>query len=65
MNESWHIQQCTAGTDESPRAEMTRRESLKWLGVIAAGASLPLISGCDEATVAESAGAGHWPDLEL
>jgi len=65
MDESWHIEERDPGTVESPRGKMTRRESLKWLGVIAAGASLPLISGCDETTVAESAGAGHWPDLQL
>ena len=65
MDESWHIEERDPGTEESPRGQMTRRESLKWLGVIAAGASLPLISGCDEATVAESVSAGHWPDLQL
>jgi hypothetical protein len=65
MDESLHIQHDIPGTEESPRGEMTRRESLKWLGVIAAGASLPLISGCDEAAAAESAGPGHWPDLKL
>jgi len=65
MDESWHIEERNPGTEASPRGQMTRRESLKWLGVIAAGASLPLINGCDETTVAESAGVGHWPDLKL
>jgi len=65
MDESWHIKEQDPDTDESSRGQMSRRESLKWLGVLAAGASLPLISGCDEATVAEPASAGHWPDLQL
>jgi len=65
MDESWHILKRDPGTEASPRGQMTRRESLKWLGVIAAGASLPLIDGCDASTVSEPAGVGHWPDLKL
>ncbi len=42
MDEPWHIQERDPGTEASPRGQMTRRESLKWLGVIAAGVSLPL-----------------------
>ncbi len=65
MDESLHIQPGVPATEESPRGAMTRRESLKWLGVIAAGVSLPLMNGCDASTVAETVSAGHWPDLQL
>jgi hypothetical protein len=65
MDESLHIQERDLAAEESPHGQMTRRESLKWLGVVAAGASLPLISGCDASTDTESAGVGHWPDLKL
>jgi len=65
MDESWHIGKRIPPTEEAPHGGLTRRESLKWLGVIAAGVSLPLISGCEKKTVAELAPAGHWPDLQL
>ena len=51
--------------NEFSNDRLTRRESLKLLGVVAAGVSLPLISGCGKETVPESGGVGHWPDLQL
>ena len=49
--------------DRFPSARLTRRESLKWLGAIAAGVSVPLIQGCDKKPVAGTD--AHWPDLQL
>jgi hypothetical protein len=40
--------------DKFPRARLTRRESLKWLGAIAAGVSVPLIHGCDKKPIGRS-----------
>jgi len=51
--------------DEFRNRRLTRRESLKLLGVVAAGVSLPLIGGCEKMTVSDSKGVGHWPDLQL
>jgi hypothetical protein len=44
---------------------LTRRQSLKWLGVLSAGLSLPLISGCETLAISAAKLAGHWPDLKL
>jgi hypothetical protein len=44
---------------------LTRRESLKWLGVISAGLTLPLINGCEQLTVSAAKLVGKWPDLKL
>jgi len=49
--------------DKFPSARLTRRESLKWLGAIAAGVSVPLIHGCDRKPVPGTD--AHWPDLQL
>ena len=49
--------------DKYPQARLTRRESLKWLGAIAAGVSVPLIQGCD--TKPEPGTDAHWPELHL
>jgi len=51
--------------DKHPQARLTRRESLKLLGVVAAGVSFPLISGCEKTMAPDPGGAGHWPDLQL
>jgi len=50
---------------EFPNDRLTRRESLKLLGVVAAGVSLPLFAGCEKKTAPVSGGTGHWPDLKL
>jgi hypothetical protein len=48
---------------EFPSTRLTRRESLKWLGAIAAGVSVPLIHGCEKKPAADTA--GHWSELQL
>ncbi len=48
------------------RSGMTRRESLKWLGLLAAGSAVTVTAGCSKALdVTETSNAGHWPDLDL
>jgi len=49
--------------DKYPQARLTRRESLKWLGAIAAGLSVPLIHGRDKKPAPGTD--AHWPDLNL
>lgn len=54
------------------KSTITRRESLKWLGILSATALLPSLVGCEgndsATTIANAAGdsiKGHWPDLTL
>jgi len=54
------------------QSTITRRESLKWLGILSASAALPNLVGCDDAvqksTITnnlDNAIKGHWPDLTL
>ncbi|MBS3796262.1 MULTISPECIES: gluconate 2-dehydrogenase subunit 3 family protein [unclassified Pseudoalteromonas] len=50
------------------KSGMTRRESLKWLGLLAAGSAVTLSGGCSkalEAGVAGTSNAGHWPALNI
>jgi hypothetical protein len=49
--------------DKFPSARLTRRESLRWLGAIAASVSVPLIQGCDKKPAPGTD--AHWPDLQL
>ncbi|WP_416307161.1 gluconate 2-dehydrogenase subunit 3 family protein [Neptunicella sp. SCSIO 80796] len=54
------------GSQYQYQAGMTRRQSLKCMGILAAGAMLPLVGGCvavDEHAV--KADVGHWPNLDL
>ncbi|MGQ8365530.1 gluconate 2-dehydrogenase subunit 3 family protein [Glaciecola sp. 1036] len=46
---------------------MTRRESLKWLGILAASAALPSLGACSDVVSSKDANltAGHWPKLDL
>ena len=45
---------------------MSRRESLKWLSVLAASAALPGLAACTPSpTPMAKSSAGHWPDLKL
>jgi hypothetical protein len=44
---------------------MSRRESLKWLGILAAGTTMTTLSGCSKATAIVAGTTGHWPDLNL
>lgn len=42
---------------------LTRRQTLKWIGVLSATAAFPLLSSCDKKTNIKHAQAAHWPDL--
>ncbi|WP_448213572.1 gluconate 2-dehydrogenase subunit 3 family protein [Colwellia sp. MEBiC06753] len=45
---------------------ITRRESLKWLGLLAAGSAATVATKYTQAaTFGETSAAGHWPNLEL
>lgn len=65
MERSLHIQQQIPLRDEPAPTELTRRQSLKWLGALTAGLSVPLISGCDSMMISAAKLAGSWPDLNL
>jgi len=54
------------------KSTITRRESLKWLGILSATAVLPSLVGCEgndsTSTIANTVGdsiKGHWPNLTL
>ncbi|MBA6264232.1 gluconate 2-dehydrogenase subunit 3 family protein [Colwellia sp. Bg11-12] len=54
------------------KSTITRRESLKWLGILSASTLIPSIVGCEDSeqvtTIANAVGysiKGHWPDLTL
>ncbi|MDG1750657.1 MAG: gluconate 2-dehydrogenase subunit 3 family protein [Thalassotalea sp.] len=55
------------------QSTLTRRESLKWLGVLSASAVLPSLSGCEplnngsvsKGAETVKAAKGHWPNLTL
>ncbi len=65
MEEPYHIKQLIPVTQEPIPNTLTRRQSLKWLGVVTAGISLPLLSGCEGTMVSAAKLAGNWPDLDL
>jgi len=44
---------------------MTRRQSLKWFGILSATAVLPTISGCSTLKDVQALIVGHWPDIKL
>jgi hypothetical protein len=44
---------------------LTRRQTLKWLGVMTASATVPAISGCQSIAISTAKMAGNWPDLKL
>lgn len=44
---------------------MTRRESLKWLGLLAAGSTVGLTAGCTKVLEDTPTSSGHWPDVEI
>lgn len=58
---------------EKYQSTLTRRESLKWLGVLSVSAALPTLAGCgplSDESVSKGAEAvsrvkGHWPKLTL
>ena len=52
------------------QSTLSRRESLKWLGVLSASALIPTLSACSDITKTPSADTanqlkGHWPNLKL
>jgi hypothetical protein len=54
------------------KSTITRRESLKWLGILSASALIPSIVGCEDSEHASTISnavvdsmKGHWPDLTL
>jgi len=54
------------------QSTITRRESLKWLGILSASALLPSIIGCEVSEQATNVVSttdnivkGHWPELQL
>jgi hypothetical protein len=65
MDRSYHIPHQPPAREELVESRLTRRASLKWLGVLSAGLSLPLISGCETLTISAAKFAGSWPDLKL
>ncbi|WP_348709296.1 gluconate 2-dehydrogenase subunit 3 family protein [uncultured Pseudoalteromonas sp.] len=48
-------------------SNMSRRESLKWLGLLAAGSAVGLTAGCTKALEDDGAVSAkeHWPDLDI
>jgi len=44
---------------------MSRRESLKWFGLLAAGSALATTSGCSTLSSTINSDAGHWPVLDI
>lgn len=65
MERSLHIREHIPLREAPAPTELTRRQSLKWLGALTAGLSLPLISGCDSMMISAAKLAGSWPDLDL
>lgn len=44
---------------------LSRRQTLKWLGVLSATVTLPAISGCESLAISAAKMAGDWPELDL
>ena len=50
------------------KSTMTRRQTIKWFGVLTASVALPNLSGCDNndfSSNKSSATKGHWPEVNL
>lgn len=47
------------------RAGLSRRQTLKWIGMLAAGLALPVIQGCESTVISLAKRAGDWPELDL
>ena len=65
MEESLHIRQHIPVESLPEPRKLTRRQSLKWLGVVTAGVSLPFMSGCDAVAIKTAKLVGSWPQLDL
>lgn len=50
---------------EHSRSGLTRRQTLKWLGVLSATMTVPVISGCESIAISSAKITGKWPDLNL
>lgn len=44
---------------------MSRRESLKWLGLLVGGTAVSSLAACSTISTVVSGDKGHWPDLQL
>lgn len=44
---------------------LSRRQTLKWFGVLSATVTLPAISGCESLAISAAKMAGDWPELDL
>jgi len=51
--------------DYQYRPSLTRRETLKWAGLLATSVALPGLGGCEDASQKALGAAGHWPTLNL
>ena len=47
------------------RGGLSRRQTLKWFGVLSATVTLPTISGCESLAISAAKMAGDWPELDL
>ncbi|MDN4501502.1 gluconate 2-dehydrogenase subunit 3 family protein [Alteromonadaceae bacterium BrNp21-10] len=47
------------------RSKLSRRESLKWLGLLSATTVIPLTTSCATSIDNLPVGKGHWPQLKL
>ena len=54
-----------SGQLEVNEGGLSRRQALKWMGVVAAGVTMPVLSGCEDVAISAVKLAGRWPDLNL
>lgn len=47
------------------QSDLSRRDTLKWFGLLAANSALALTTGCNTVAHVVNGGAGHWPTLDL
>lgn len=55
----------TKGPNYQYKPRMTRRDSLKWLGILSASAMVPTLAACDSTDEPINPNTSHWPDLSL
>ena len=65
MDGSLHIKRQAPPVRPAVRAGLSRRQTLKWMGVISAALAVPAIQGCDSALISWAKRAGDWPELDL
>ena len=54
-----------SGQLEVNEGGLSRRQALKWMGVVAAGVTMPMLSGCEDIAISAVKLAGRWPELNL